>query len=757
MMKNTLLLLVLFASTALLAQPITVDCAPVGAPLVKIPELASGADGVLRGMLYAVSEQVRMPAANLATCAPQIVRAYRLEPGPANPPNSVISNPLPGPTLRARVGDLVALTFINQIDPLRFPNADGPCDASANQTDPLKSYPGNTPYSDRQPDCLNGSVYTNMHYHGTHTSPQTTADNVFLMIAPSPRAQDQSRAPLVTRQAVSAPLGEFFARCEAELPRGSAPKEWPRLWSDFPQSWRDVQKTWLTQNYPAMWLANEKAIEQGNFPQYYAGAFPYCFRIPDYTSPKWPPVSASEARAAHTHGAGEAEVDETKQPRRPLIMGQSPGTHWYHAHKHGSTTINVMNGMTGAFIIEGKYDDDIDKTYGAGWTRRQPVIVINQLRSAPSLLTSGAGGVPGFSVNGRTRPVISMVPGEVQMWRIVNSNARSGISFVAPSNGLQWRVLARDGVQFTQHNYDQSLNQQFVLASGNRIDLLVKAPLSASATTAAQTISIQVFGNVDPTAAPPANLTTLMTVTVGGTAKNMDFLTKVPDFPPFLETIEDDEITGTKKLVFASTNAPNPPFAQQPASPTQHTIDGKKFDGEMGVVVGLNQVEEWKVLNETFKIPSKPNASLAIAHPFHIHINPFQITEIFQPNDPVYVFAKPAGGTVPAGKCYVDPHDKETWKPCPDAKPGLVKPEDRVWWDVFPIPSGIVPTDPATTQPFKDKDGNPIAIPGYFRMRSRFVDYPGYFVMHCHILAHEDRGMMTVVQVAPVQTPFSHH
>ena len=39
------------------------------------------------------------------------------------------------------------------------------------------------------------------------------------------------------------------------------------------------------------------------------------------------------------------------------IMGQSPGTHWYHAHKHGSTAINVANGMTGAFIIEGDYDD----------------------------------------------------------------------------------------------------------------------------------------------------------------------------------------------------------------------------------------------------------------------------------------------------------------------------------------------------------------------------------------------------------------
>ncbi len=46
--------------------------------------------------------------------------------------------------------------------------------------------------------------------------------------------------------------------------------------------------------------------------------------------------------------------------------------------------------------------------------------------------------------------------------------------------------------------------------------------------------------------------------------------------------------------------------------------------------------------------------------------------------------------------------------------------------------------------------------PGYFKMRSRFVDFTGTYVIHCHILAHEDRGMMTVVQVVPFTTPYSH-
>jgi FtsP/CotA-like multicopper oxidase with cupredoxin domain len=67
-----------------------------------------------------------------------------------------------------------------------------------------------------------------------------------------------------------------------------------------------------------------------------------------------------------------------------------------------------------------------------------------------------------------------------------------------------------------------------------------------------------------------------------------------------------------------------------------------------------------------------------------------------------------------------------------------------IWWDVFPIP---------TAGTF-----NGVNVPGFFRMRSRFVDYPGLRVIHCHILAHEDRGMMTIVQVAPPIAPqMKHH
>src|SRR5262249_8445167 len=143
------------------------------------------------------------------------------------------------------------------------------------------------------------------------------------------------------------------------------------------------------------------------------------------------------------------------------------------------------NGMTGAFIIEGKYDDDLNTFYrryvlqdGKPWnTRAQPTLVLNQLGTTPNRLVGGGSSTDvDFVVNGRLRPQVKMQPGEVQLWRIVNTSGRSAAYFMAPE-GLRWRQLAQDGVQLADQNYRDSENKPFYMAPGNRVDLLVQAPL----------------------------------------------------------------------------------------------------------------------------------------------------------------------------------------------------------------------------------------------------------------------------------------
>jgi FtsP/CotA-like multicopper oxidase with cupredoxin domain len=735
-------------------------CLPISQPLLKIPELVrNDHTKVLRGTMLLTDEQqrliIRSPGAtpgqpgSFFDCQPQHVRAFQgIEALPKVPlsPGGII-DPVPGPTLRARLGDVIEITFLNQIDPNRFPYSidqgekRGPsgsvqdpaagCDTS-NPSDPgKKGYP--LSIGDKFPDCFHGSSTGNIHFHGTHTNPNGTGDNVLLEIRPSPL--DASKKPLVTADSVKKPFTDFFTACEASL-RADVLSPYPQNWDEKPLGPWTTAGTWtaeqakLLQAYDArtkedLWGANKKVIDlkPPAWPQYYIGAYPYCFRIPEYKETTWPPSSG-------------------------VRMGQSPGTHWYHAHKHGSTAINVSNGMTGVFIIEGPYDDDLNAFYGPGWTRKQPVIVINQLGVSPNLMRSGGFGRQDkgyeFMVNGRFQPVIDMAPGEVQLWRMANTSGRSGAYFGNFAPGIQWMQIAQDGVQFADNNYQASKNQPFLLAAGNRADLLVKAPASPG------TYPVLVKHDVDPSDLPSAFPVVLMQIRVRSdvppaTGNRLKFIPAAPAQPKFLTNITDAEVAnqaGRPRVVkFASTG---------PGQGASHTINGHKFeDGDTPIAVTLDAVEEWKIVNETY--------GPAISHPFHIHINPFQIVEVFDPNAtvtvrnvgvvPKYVFDGSALQSA-ALQCSVDPKDEITWKDCHNDTSDA----PRIWWDVFPIPSGAQPT----------VNGTQYNIPGSFLMRSRFVDFAGQYVLHCHILAHEDRGMMTIVQVSAPNKPipqarYMHH
>ena len=103
-------------------------------------------------------------------------------------------------------------------------------------------------------------------------------------------------------------------------------------------------------------------------------------------------------------------------------------------------------------------------------------------------------------------------------------------------------------------------------------------------------------------------------------------------------------------------------------------IDGKPFDPHrVDHFVALDTVEEWTVVNDS-----------PLVHPFHIHVNPFQLTHV--------------NGT-------------------PLDEPG--------YRDTVSIP----------------------ALGGSITFRTRFADFPGRSVFHCHLVPHSDLGMMGVFEV----------
>ena len=185
-----------------------------------------------------------------------------------------------------------------------------------------------------------------------------------------------------------------------------------------------------------------------------------------------------------------------------------------------------------------------------------------------------------------------------------------------------------------------------------------------------------------------------------------------------------------------------------------HTIDGKLFDDEIKQMMVLNSVEEWTVVNK----------AVGIAHPFHIHINPFQVVEVFDPN------SAEATDHEDPDPCYADPTNPETWDRdhCDTlAASGAVRLVGRPGntcgprrgvcssrgcsvfrTNLLKVNIGALVLEVMLVRPKDNVQCSvTVEIPGYFKMRSRFVDFPGVFVQHCHILAHEDVGMMQLVEV----------
>ncbi len=262
--------------------------------LVRIPELVSS-NGRLRATLGVTSQLQRMafryplqvggkspqpgsPSPTFIACYEQWVRAFfSPDAVPAYPtPRSGVNyvDPIAGPTLRARVGDVIELAFLNTIDPSNFGNSidrgdSRGCDETFGGGKQI--YPGGDTY----PNCFHGSTTANLHFHGTHTNPNTTGDNVFLEIVSHKRLKDE---PIPTPGSFRAAVfNAFFNQCEARLLK-TAHSQYPTSWDDLPSLWTKEQKRLLMRydQLPGignkLWPVNERQLKQGAWPQYYLGS-----------------------------------------------------------------------------------------------------------------------------------------------------------------------------------------------------------------------------------------------------------------------------------------------------------------------------------------------------------------------------------------------------------------------------------------------------------------------------------------------------
>jgi FtsP/CotA-like multicopper oxidase with cupredoxin domain len=647
----------------------------------------------LRGVMQLSSRTYTIP--NVGSSTLRQFRGWDASQPAPNPANDTAISP--GPTLRARLGDLVEISFLNQIDDSQFPYSfvtDSPpgvsdfgCDKSGTR-DPGTGFVLPYPATDEFPNCFHGSSTANLHFHGTHTSPDGLGDNVLVQVLP------QSR-----------PDSSTFDRL---FDAGTIPQKW----ADMPAAYR-AQQMALIKAYDtdasaaaaknklrppdSLYEADRKAIDAGQWPQYLMGAFPNFFPIPDYSSGNYQ-------------------------------AGQAPGTQWYHAHKHGSTSLHMRNGLAGAFIIEssqeGGYDHVIRRFYGWGdaYGAHEKIFVIQQFdptlnqarspRGAKGPVNAGKGTAQ-IHVNGLLTPTINMQPGEVQLWRFINATEGNLGGVIASSlfqtAGFTFKQTAQDGVQFSPASYkDQPfLNANapnglvpggLTLAGGNRADLLVQAPMATGVVAFESGAKTLFFVNVAGVAA---------------TLPNGAFPTTWAEMPKFLNDLPrpgpNDAVNQNSPVKFQWEDGRTKP-GLNPANPQgfapHFMINGKQF-GQTGNVIDqcmpLDGLQDWVLENYT----------AGVAHPFHIHINPFQVLRI----------------DTPTGR---DQYNQ--YRPV----------SDLVWQDTIAIPPAVITTNAA---------GQITNVtPGRVTIRQTYRDFTGTFVLHCHILAHEDRGMMQLVRVVPTDS-----
>ncbi|MCM0019621.1 MAG: multicopper oxidase domain-containing protein [Tagaea sp.] len=418
----------------------------------------------------------------------------------------------------------------------------------------------------------------------------------------------------------------------------------------------------------------------------------------------------------------------------PLSLPQDhpPGLYWYHPHHHGSTAVQAVSGMAGPIIVTGPIDEvpeikaardiplvvqdiglfpdggsasptysytpkqnDIWQTFGGNVTKYDPHS--HKMEPAPgatSGFTTGDYPVRFFLLNGRPffredhnasnnecsagftgprcptpkqLPVqrISIAPGEVVRFRMLNGCSDNLMPLRVEGHDVH--MLALDGRNFERVRtipgvVATNTAPQFTLAPANRAEFLIKGNDRPGIYRILQTPQGEQFlysagkvvAEIEVTNSPN---------------RNMALPTALPTITRYYPLIKPDEVKRIRKFQFSGGF----PGVLNPEVGIDFKINNKLYDETaVPTVVYLNDVEEWHLIVGDAKEGGTEG------HPFHIHLNGFEVIAVGDTRQP----------------------------------PGTIL--DTVW-----IPQNTV-----------------------VKVRMRFKEFTGKSVFHCHILPHEDTGMM---------------
>lgn len=449
------------------------------------------------------------------------------------------------------------------------------------------------------------------------------------------------------------------------------------------------------------------------------------------------------------------------------------GTFWYHSHRHGSTALQVSSGMAGALIVTGDRpikdkaingiaDIDTILKYKDGRPFDEHILLLEQIAYACGMTPDGKvnwdctnrqGGIEQYGdqfgpgtwpssgrytlINGEVQPTWTATTGRIQRWRIIHGGVRDTvlmeISKAKPQRqpGGLFSFMTKPMSMLQQENWvtencsldhptsvwefavDGLTREKFeektvnVFQPGYRSDVLAffnepgtycvvdeqakpNQTINQQAKDRRLLALVQVSGSPVPETARDYLRSQLVAANADLPASVKAEIDKLDltSYAPF-ENIPAGAVTGQQSLTF---------FIDTNANPLKFEIDGKSYDpNRIDRTLNLGSVDEWTLTSQF------------VNHPFHIHVNPFQIERIVNPQ----------------GQPIVDQNGVCVDK---DSQGNL----DRQYCDQI----GVFRDTLLVKQNYK------------ITLRSRYDTFIGEFVLHCHILDHEDQGMMQNVLIA---------
>lgn len=405
----------------------------------------------------------------------------------------------------------------------------------------------------------------------------------------------------------------------------------------------------------------------------------------------------------HTHGfhvSPSGTSDNIFQTVRPgarwgyefQIPEDHPGgLFWYHPHRHGGVAQQVRGGMAGAIVVRGSLDR-VPEVAAA----RERIMVLQALEVSDDdvLLdpiphpTKTQAFFPRdqihYTLNGRLLPEIRMYPGEVQRWRLLNAAEGKFMSLTLQGHALH--QLAWDGLNLAAPEPTDTV----MLSAANRVDVLVKAVREPGVYDLVLTPGSSQHPNIPgmPTQRNPDDGTD-PDPSGQGTFNPSEGELATRTIARLVV-----EGTGPDMALPAELPAFDPPILPI-ANRRELTYSVERDDDQEFISFGVNgtafdpSAPAYQVrlgTAEEWTLVNAVDDKLADhAHVFHIHVNPFKVTKI---------------NGVPL--------------------------ETPLWRDTFVLTG---------------RDGDSIT----FEMN--FVDFAGRFVQHCHVLTHEDLGMMETIEV----------